>query len=165
MQNAALGMSAAGLYAAYETRNSQSIHAVTQESVPKDLALEVFQQDALLQEIASRSGHMFSRRFPVPSTVAFSWRVACNYNRDLADEFFRSVAGGEDLTATHPAYLLRERLLELKSNRNRVVRRPEVVFLCLRAFRAFVRGERLRKLQLPKDRLEFPRIRARRGQA
>lgn len=161
--HATVTMSAAALWVSYETRKNQVISTVVTEPVPKDLALEVAESDEVLREVVHDAISAFrSRMFPVISTLAFAWRVAANVHRDDADLFFRSVASGEGLHKGDPALALRERLIEMKTGQNRArgtAKRHEVIWLCLRAFRAFRKGERLNRMQLPGGRLEFPKLR------
>lgn len=165
LPNATVAMSAASMLVSYQTRTSQTISTVLSEPVPKDLALEMAQTDELLPDIVAETrAHFRATLFPVTSTIAFAWRVAAGLNRGEAAAFFRAVGAGEGLHRGDPALALRERLMEMKlsSGKQRssgYAKRHEVVWLCLRAFRAHRKDEKLNRMQLPSGRLEFPRAR------
>lgn len=159
LAHGALLASAATLATSYSNRTSNLLTPVTRMKHPKDEVLVKAATDNLLQGICVKTGAMFKRIFPVPSSIAFAYWVAAKHNRGEADAFFERVSSGENLGVSDPAFTLREKLIQMKASRGSV-NRDDVIYYILRAFRAHLRGEKLKTLALSRGALEFPKLRA-----
>lgn len=98
----------------------------------------VFQNREALEH-AARFSHNFAKQLqPLISCspFGFAYFVCRDINADAADLFYRSVATGENLTATDPAYVVRSRLMAL-GKAPRVVKTE----LVLHGWNAFRRGQ------------------------
>lgn len=80
---------------------------------------------------SKRLQHMIS-----PSSFAFCYFICARKNKEAADQFFRSVATGENLPAGDPALVVRERLLMLHHSA-----RVAKISIVLNGWNAFRRGE------------------------
>ena len=72
-----------------------------------------------------------------------------------ADDFVEALTTGANLSEDNPAFVLRETLLRNKGSRNKKLQRPVIVAYTIKAFNAFAKRERMRKLSWS-DREGFP---------
>lgn len=159
------------LMLAYENRTTRSIGMVLRAPTTNFLLVERVVPDDRLRTIADTVAKgEFSKTLPCVGLIGFCWRVAQNVASAQADEFFLQLGCPADLPATHPAFVLRNRLQEIRIQkaaggrdaRGRAGRRLEVaiVYLCLDAFRRHLRGDRVRRLTVPNhEPVEFPKLR------
>jgi hypothetical protein len=85
-----------------------------------------------------------------PSPVAFSYYIFSGKNQKRADDFFSALAQGTGLRRGHPVHTLRERLAkESHSQKRSTVPAPLKAYLIFKAWNAYVRGEKLSKMELP----------------
>lgn len=112
----------------------------------------------LLME-AAEFASTWSVRPPVPAaaTAGFLWHLLGTVSpedRDVFMEYLRSSTGLTDVKPgrVHPVVLLRSRLHAdqyTARSKGQTVKQETVLWLCLRAWRAWLRGEELKKLQIP----------------
>jgi hypothetical protein len=100
-----------------------------------------------------------SRRIDLPASLwAFSWWVLYRIDLEKAHEFLVAASQGEHIGKGDPAYALRNRLYDERENGRT---RNELMHLVFQAWNAFMRGEKITRLQFPKsfvsrDKMEVP---------
>lgn len=150
-------------FLAYKRRVNQDILTILAAvGITNDAADELVGKDSLLVDIAVQTKRSFKvALFPAPGVIMLAWRIACNYGQDAAFDFFESVGDGAGLASTSPAYKLRERLLQLKATGNStgIRNRANILWFCLRCFKATLNGDPVKRLQLPGGRPELPKFR------
>lgn len=91
-----------------------------------------------------------SKRLAPPSVIGFCYYVMSQADKDAADTFMGQVITGIGLDAQSPAYVTREKLLELSS----LVREQKVEVL-MRGFMAFRKGKPIRSIRI---KWELPKL-------
>lgn len=161
-KHAQLAAAAASLLVSYFNRSSQAIGGTIVRRASRSKVADRVGSDALLREVVENTSTLFagsSGRFPAPSIIAFCWRLVAKVNKRVAEDFFEAVATGTGLAANDPAWVLRERLLDLRGKLTHSTR-VAMIFYILRAFDAYQNGSTISRLRMPEgaDAVEFPRI-------
>jgi hypothetical protein len=94
------------------------------------------------------------RRFVAPAVLAFCHYVFSRSDAGLADEFLQKLRTGAGLKVECPILVLRNRLVSSRATRT------EALVLLVKAWNAFKRGKRLRRLTLTRKNgeLHLPRV-------
>lgn len=106
---------------------------------------------ASVEYLPSRCGNVWRSSGSSSVAIVFHFRGTQTRGRRAADRFFHllntglAAEGEPALTATHPAYRLREKLQKIKRNQIKV-RQPFVYGLWLNAWNAYATGEPMRSL-------------------
>ena len=112
-----------------------------------------------IQESAVYMGSNGIGRFLAPSTAVFLHYVFSEKNRELAGKFFDQLSSGADLHSRHPILILRDKLVDLKSQLTRRGRadRIFIIALVIKAWNAFVAKRQMRVLRWNRKEA-FPQV-------
>lgn len=80
------------------------------------------------------------------TTVAALHHLFSAVAEDCADDFFRKLATGEELAASSPIYVLRERLIAEHADKMTSLHNRVLLAFVVRAWNAYMQGETLRRL-------------------
>lgn len=115
---------------------------------------EFMRSDARLRSVASHA-HLASGLMP-PGMAGLCYYVFSEkFPIPLVDEFFSALSTGVGLSAKHPIYLLRERLLRNRSERAKLPQ-IDIAALTFKAFKAFAAGKSMNVLRWTNE--AFPEL-------
>ena len=77
---------------------------------------------------------------------------------EVADEFLSHLATGANMSATHPALVLRERLIEARAARVKQLRQVATAAYAIKAWNAYVTGKPISILRFKPNAEVFPKI-------
>lgn len=143
----------------YETSGGMSMHNSGSDATPSktdlDDLLDKFPKIRDSVEFCCKAENN-TASLALPATIT----AACHYvfsktrapgGKTKADDFVSKLATGEEMSRNHPVMLLRKKLMERKRATHEKINLQAVVYLVFRAWVAFVKGEQLEKLQLPRS--------------
>lgn len=90
-----------------------------------------------------------------PSSAAAAHYLFAQIDRGLADKFMDGVHTGADLSMLDPQLTLRARLLRIKNSRA-ILRNTEVLAMFIKAWNAYVTGQKIAKIQFVIGEDQFP---------
>lgn len=129
-------------------RNGSPGEPNTKDRLSNAQILEFCSDNDLLDRAASYvAGNTFIKKFMSPSISCFSYLAFSDASEGMATSFLDEVSNKTEIFADSPAFLLRERLLEMSGAKMKATKKDKTA-LVFKAFRLWRAGRKMKQLKV-----------------
>lgn len=147
VKNQAVASSGARMYLNWK-RNGSPAEPGTKYRLSNTQILEFCYSNDLLERAASYvAGNGFLKKFMSPSVACFAYLAFSDASEGLATSFLDEVSNKKEIFADSPAFLLREKLLEMSGAKMKTTKIDKSA-LVFKAFRSWRSGRKIKMLKV-----------------